>query len=145
MCWATASSSIWRRLCGEIEALQNAGVPITPENFKISERATIVFPYHRALDGLEEARLKDKKYGSTLRGIAPVYSDKYQKKTIMMGELLYPAYLEKRLASILEWKNLTIQNVYGAEPYKLEDMLAWCQRIWLEAGALHLRHQQISL
>ena len=37
----------------------------------------------RALDGLEEARLKDKKYGSTLRGIAPVYSDKYQKKTIM--------------------------------------------------------------
>ena len=114
-------------LCGEIEALQNAGVPITPENFKISERATIVFPYHRALDGLEEARLKDKKYGSTLRGIAPVYSDKYQKKTIMMGELLYPAYLEKRLASILEWKNLTIQNVYGAEPYKLEDMLAWCR------------------
>ena len=92
-------------LCGEIEALQNAGVPIR----------------------LEEARLKDKKYGSTLRGIAPVYSDKYQKKTIMMGELLYPAYLEKRLASILEWKNLTIQNVYGAEAYKLEDMLAWCR------------------
>ena len=113
-------------LCGEIETLQKAGVSVTPENFKISERATIVFPYHRALDGLEEARLKDKKYGSTLRGIAPVYSDKYQKKTIMMGELLYPKYLEKRLASILEWKNLTIQNVYGAEPYKLEDMLAWC-------------------
>ena len=114
-------------LRGEIETLQKAGVSVTPENFKISERATIVFPYHRALDGLEEARLKDKKYGSTLRGIAPVYSDKYQKKTIMMGELLYPAYLEKRLASILEWKNLTIQNVYGAEPYKLEDMLAWCR------------------
>ena len=114
-------------LCGEIETLQKAGVSVTPENFKISERATIVFPYHRALDGLEEARLKDKKYGSTLRGIAPVYSDKYQKKTIMMGELLYPAYLEKRLASILEWKNLTIQNVYGAEAYKLEDMLAWCR------------------
>ena len=111
----------------EMSALKDAGVPITPENFKISDRATIVFPYHRALDGLEEARLKDKKYGSTLRGIAPVYSDKYQKKTIMVGELLYPEYLEKRLASILEWKNLTIQNVYGAEPYKLEDMLAWCK------------------
>ena len=114
-------------LCGEIETLQKAGVSVTPENFKISERATIVFPYHRALDGLEEARLKDKKYGSTLRGIAPVYSDKYQKKTIMMGELLYPEYLKKRLAGILEWKNLTIQNVYGAEPYKLDDMLAWCE------------------
>ena len=111
----------------EMSALKDAGVPITPENFKISDRATIVFPYHRALDGLEEARLKDKKYGSTLRGIAPVYSDKYQKKTIMVGELLYPEYLEKRLSSILEWKNLTIQNVYGADPYKLSDMLAWCK------------------
>ena len=114
-------------LCGEIEALQNAGVPITPENFKISERATIVFPYHRALDGLEEARLKDKKYGSTLRGIAPVYSDKYQKKTIMMGELLYPKYLEKRLASILEWKNLTIEKVYGAKPVSYEEIWNWLE------------------
>ena len=111
----------------EISNLQKAGIAITPENFKISDRATIVFPYHRALDGLEEARLKDKKYGSTLRGIAPVYSDKYQKKTVMMGELLHPEYLKQHLAGILEWKNLTIQNVYGAEPYKLEDMLAWCE------------------
>ena len=110
----------------EIENLQKAGISITPENFKISDRATIVFPYHRALDGLEEQRLKDKKYGSTLRGIAPVYSDKYQKKTVMMGELLHPEYLKQHLATILEWKNLTIHNVYGAEPYKLEDLLEWC-------------------
>ena len=116
--------SLW----GEIESLQKAGISITPENFKISDRATIVFPYHRALDGLEEARLKDKKYGSTLRGIAPVYSDKYQKKTVMMGELLYPEYLRKHLATILEWKNLTIQNVYGAEPYQLDELLAWCDK-----------------
>ena len=47
--------SLW----GEISELQQAGVPITPENFKISERAPIVFPFHRALDGLEEARLKN--------------------------------------------------------------------------------------
>jgi len=114
-------------LCKEISNLQAAGIAITPENFKISDRATIVFPFHRALDGLEEARLKDKKYGSTLRGIAPVYSDKYQKKTVMMGELLHPEYLKQHLSTILEWKNLTIQNVYGAEPYKLEDMLAWCE------------------
>ncbi len=115
--------SLW----GEIDALQKAGISITPDNFKISDRATIVFPYHRALDGLEEARLKDKKYGSTLRGIAPVYSDKYQKKTVMMGELLYPEYLEQHLGTILEWKNLTIQNVYGAKGYKLEDLMYWCR------------------
>ena len=113
-------------LCREIDNLHAHGIRITPENLKISERATIVFPFHRALDGLEEARLKDRKYGSTLRGIAPVYSDKYQKKTVMLGELLYPEHLKAHLATILEWKNLIIHNVYGAEPYKLEDMLAWC-------------------
>lgn len=114
-------------LCREIDNLRTHGIRITPENLKISERATIVFPFHRALDGLEEARLKDRKYGSTLRGIAPVYSDKYQKKTVMLGELLYPEHLKAHLATILEWKNLIIHNVYGAEPYKLEDMLAWCE------------------
>ena len=114
-------------LCREIDNLRAHGIRITPENLKISERATIVFPFHRALDGLEEARLKDQKYGSTLRGIAHVYSDKYQKKTVMLGELLYPEHLKAHLASILEWKNLIIHNVYGAEPYKLEDMLAWCE------------------
>ena len=114
-------------LCREIDNLRAHGICITPENLKISERATIVFPFHRALDGLEEARLKDRKYGSTLRGIAPVYSDKYQKKTVMLGELLYPEHLKAHLATILEWKNLIIHNVYGAEPYKLEDMLAWCE------------------
>ena len=114
-------------LCREIDNLRAHGIRITPENLKISELATIVFPFHRALDGLEEARLKDRKYGSTLRGIAPVYSDKYQKKTVMLGELLYPEHLKAHLATILEWKNLIIHNVYGAEPYKLEDMLAWCE------------------
>ena len=114
-------------LCREIDNLRAHGIRITPENLKISERATIVFPFHRALDGLEEARLKDRKYGSTLRGIAPVYSDKYQKKTVTLGELLYPEHLKAHLATILEWKNLIIHNVYGAEPYKLEDMLAWCE------------------
>ncbi len=77
-------------LWGEMQTLMDAGITVTPENFRISDRATIVFPFHRAQDGLEEARLRDAKYGSTLRGIAPVYSDKYQKKTVMMGELLVP-------------------------------------------------------
>ena len=63
-------------LMGEIEKLRAAGVKVGPENLKISERASIVFPYHKELDALEEQRLSDKKYGSTKRGIAPVYSDK---------------------------------------------------------------------
>ena len=82
-------------LWGEMQTLMDAGITVTPENFRISDRATIVFPFHKAQDCLEEERLRDAKYGSTRRGIAPVYSDKYQKKTVMMGELRHMDKLEK--------------------------------------------------
>ena len=113
--------SLWT----EMQAVTAQGVPITPENLKISDRACLLLPWHRELDGLEEARLKDKAYGSTKQGIAPFYSDKFQKKTIQAGELFYPEYLRQHIAGILEWKNLTLQGVYGAEPFTLEQILSW--------------------
>ena len=109
----------------EMEDVRSKGVAITPENLKISDRASLLLPWHRQLDGLEEARLADKKYGSTKQGIAPFYSDKYQKKTIMAGELLHPAHLKEHLADLLEWKNLTLTRVYGAEATTMEEMEAW--------------------
>ena len=107
-------------LLAEMNTLRAAGVSITPENLKISDRASLLLPWHRELDGLEEARLADKKYGSTKQGIAPFYSDKYQKKTVMAGELLHPQHLKEHLADLLEWKNLTLQKVYGAKGYTLD-------------------------
>lgn len=113
------------RLWEEIEDIRSKGVHIGPDNLKISDRAPIVFPFHREQDALEEARLADAKYGSTKRGIAPVYGDKFLKKTVMLGDLFYPEYLEQRLAGILDWKNLTIEGVYGAKAYELADMMEW--------------------
>lgn len=118
---AVDCESLW----SEMEDVRAKGVSITPENLKISDRASLLLPWHRLLDGLEEARLKDKKYGSTKQGIAPFYSDKFQKKTIQAGELLYPEHLKAHLADLLEWKNLTIEKVYGAKPYTLDDLMAW--------------------
>ena len=113
------------KLLEEMDELRSKGISITPENLKVSDRAPIVFPYHRDQDALEEARLADAKYGSTKRGIAPVYGDKYMKKTIMLGELFYPDYLKKRLSGILEWKNLTLKNVYGGKTYSLDEIWEW--------------------
>ena len=73
-------------LVTEMETIRSAGVGISPENLLVSHRASLLLPWHRELDALEEARLKDKMYGSTKQGIAPFYSDKYQKKTIQAGE-----------------------------------------------------------
>ena len=112
-------------LLGEMNAIRASGVPITPENLKISDRASLLLPWHRELDGLEEARLADKKYGSTKQGIAPFYSDKYQKKTVMAGELLHPKHLKEHLADLLEWKNLTLQKVYGAKGWTMEELMNW--------------------
>ena len=112
-------------LWAEIEDVRAKGVAITPDNLKISDRASLLLPWHRDLDGLEEGRLADKKYGSTRQGIAPFYSDKYQKKTVLAGELRYPSELRSRLADLLEWKNLTLTRVYGAEPYTMERLDAW--------------------
>ena len=100
----------------EIEQVRSQGVSITPENLKISDRASILLPWHRDLDVLEERRLADKKYGSTKQGIAPFYSDKYQKKTVMAGELFYPETLKGHFADLMKWKNLTLTQVYGAKP-----------------------------
>ena len=113
------------KLLEEMDELISKGISITPENLKVSDRAPIVFPYHRDQDALEEARLADAKYGSTKRGIAPVYGDKYMKKTIMLGELFYPEYLKKRLEGILEWKNLTLKNVYGGKTYSIDEIWDW--------------------
>ena len=111
-----------KSLCGEMENVTAKGVSVTPENLKISDRASLVLPWHILLDELEEERLKDKKYGSTKQGIAPFYSDKYQKKTIQAGELFYPEYLVRHLEDLLEWKNLTLTGVYGAKPYTMAQL-----------------------
>lgn len=115
--------NLWK----EIEEVTAQGVSITPENLKISDRASLVLPWHRDLDGLEEARLKDKKFGSTRQGIAPFYSDKFQKKTVLAGELLYPEHLKLHLADLMEWKNLTLTKVYGAEPVTMEQLMKWVE------------------
>ena len=115
-------------LYNEVNALREGGITITPDHLKISDRATICMPYHKLLDCLEEDRLADKKFGSTRRGIAPVYADKYMKKTIRMGDLRHPELLLSKLRDILEWRNLIIANGYGHDPIEAEEMYAWLEK-----------------
>ncbi|NCB50489.1 MAG: adenylosuccinate synthase [Clostridia bacterium] len=108
----------------EVGALIEKGIAVTPEHLVISDRATICMPYHRLLDGLEEDRLGDKKFGSTRRGIAPVYADKNMKKTLRMGDLLHEDTLLEKLRDMVEWKNITIRG-YGAEDIDPVAMYDW--------------------
>ena len=112
-------------LMSEIRDVSARGVAVTPDNLMISDRASLLLPWHRKLDELEEQRLADRKYGSTKQGIAPFYSDKYQKKTVMAGELFYPEKLRRHLKDLMEWKNLILTGVYGAEPTSWEEIETW--------------------
>ena len=109
----------------EVESLREKGIAITPKHLIISDRATICMPYHKMRDILEEERLADKKFGSTRRGIAPVYADKYMKKTIRMGDLLNEAALKERVADLIEWENLTVSGGYAHEPINADEMMEW--------------------
>ena len=114
-------------LTNEIKNLREKGIEITPKHLVISDKATICMPYHKLLDILEEERLADKKFGSTRRGIAPVYADKYMKKTVRMGDLLNPEKLREHLNDLVEWKNLTVVNGYGHEAISADEMYKWLE------------------
>ena len=111
----------------EVKRLRDAGIEVTPDHLKISDRATICMPYHKLLDILEEDRLGDAKFGSTRRGIAPVYADKYMKKALRMGDLLHMDDVKRRLPSLLEWKNLTVEKGYGHEAVAVDKIVEWLE------------------
>ena len=99
-------------LASEIQSIRDKGVAVSPANLKLSARATISMPWHRVQDELEEARLAKtgSAFGSTKRGIAYAYSDKYRKKILRLGDLLH-----------LDEKNIKAYSTcVGAGPFVAE-------------------------
>ena len=114
-----------KHINGEMGRLREKGVSITPDNLKISDRAIMVLPIHPAQDKWEEERLGKDHFGSTLRGISPIYGDKYMKKAIQMGDLMHPQALEKHLKRLVDWKNDVIVTGYGQQKIDYDEMLNW--------------------
>jgi len=92
-------------LIGEIENLTKRG--IKPKIF-ISDRANIIMPYHKILDGAEEQHLGDKKIGTTKRGIGPCYSDKVSRNGIRAVDLTDKKRLDDLLKRIVPLKQKII-------------------------------------
>jgi adenylosuccinate synthase len=107
-------------LLEEIQILNAAGVSTL--NLRLSERAHVILPYHRRLDGLQEAARAGRAIGTTKRGIGPVYADKSARRGIRMGDLLRPKWLRERLALALEYSNRELAH-FGSEPLPLADLI----------------------
>jgi adenylosuccinate synthase len=98
-------------LINEIDQLRSRG--ISPK-LLISDRANIIMPYHKILDGAEEKKLGDEKIGTTKRGIGPCYSDKIARKGIRAIDLTDKNKLSKKLDAIIPIKKKFFE-VYGIQ------------------------------
>src|SRR5262244_1132919 len=99
----------------EADRLSAQGIHVTPERVKVSSRAHLILPYHRALDHTSEERLGNEKVGTTLRGIGPAYEDKAGRRGLRVADALVPEVLRSRIERNLEDANRIIE-AYGGQP-----------------------------
>jgi adenylosuccinate synthase len=98
----------------EADQLALQGVEVSPERVRVSSRAHLILPYHRALDHTSEERLGNERVGTTLRGIGPAYEDKAGRRGIRVADALVPEVLRSRIERNLEDANRIIV-AYGGE------------------------------
>jgi len=103
-------------LIGEVEKLKEKGIE---PKLMISDRANVVMPYHKLLDGAEETYLGKKKIGTTRRGIGPCYSDKVARRGIRVGDLLDRSVLREKLEMIVPIKK-NLLKIYGMEESRID-------------------------
>lgn len=106
---------------GEIRGLENRGVKTS--NLKISDRAHIIFPYHKKIDELSELRRGRNDLGTTKKGIGPCYMDKTERIGIRVCDLLKKDVFAAKLKSNLESKNAYLKKIYDFEGYSYDEML----------------------
>ena len=103
-------------LLKELQDLVSRGVPAP--RLLISDRCQVVMPYHKELDGMEEARLAAKSFGSTKSGIAPFYSDKYAKIGFQVSDLFDDKdAIYERIDHVLGLKNVLYTQLYHQPPW----------------------------
>ncbi len=115
----------------EMDAMQKRGVDVS--GIRLSNRAHIVFPYHRLIDSLSEELRGNSKIGTTKRGIGPCYQDKAKRIGIRVCDLMDKDEFAKRLKENLAIKNMELERLYNHAPLDygemLEAYLAYAERL----------------
>jgi adenylosuccinate synthase len=99
-------------LFAEIDALRERGLD---PDVRVAERAHVILPYHRVLDGSEEEAKGELAAGTTGNGIGPAYEDKAARRGVRIGDLLDPAVLRERLEYVVPHKRALAEDVHGVE------------------------------
>ncbi len=128
-------------LLDEIKEIKKKGINVTPENFMISESASLILPFHQEMDEIREDRAGKGKIGTTRRGIGPCYEDKVGRRSIRVMDLRSKVNLNNRLENVLLHHN-AIRKGLKKKIYKKEELkkkllkiapeiLKFAQPVWL--------------
>ena len=140
-------------LLNEIEEIKKQGVEVTPENFMISESASLILPFHQEMDEIREDAAGKAKIGTTRRGIGPCYEDKVGRRSIRVMDLRSEGNLDSRLENVLLHHNAIRKGlnkkIYEKDKLKKEllkiapDILKFAQPVWLKLNQYNVDRKKI--
>ena len=116
----------------EIGELEAAGLDVR-SRLKISEAATLILPYHVAIDHAREKKRGSDKIGTTGRGIGPAYEDKVARRALRVQDFFYPDQFAAKLKENLDYHNFALTHYYKVEALDfkkvLEEAMSYAERI----------------
>jgi adenylosuccinate synthase len=105
-------------LLDEIESLEKVGIDVA-SHLSISNRAHVIFPFHRLVEKVSESRADRTAIGTTSRGIGPCYEDKIARRGIRVADLLDRDHFHALFASLAEDKQTF------ARAFHIEDTIVY--------------------
>ena len=140
-------------LLSEIEEIKKQGIEVSPENFMISESASLILPFHQEMDEIREDAAGKEKIGTTRRGIGPCYEDKVGRRSIRVMDLRSESNLDNRLENVLLHHNAIRKGlnkkIYGKDELKKEllkiapKILKFAQPVWLKLDQFNNNRKKI--
>lgn len=120
-------------LCHEITKLKSSGLLQDPKQLMISDNATVILPFHKALDTAREQALSDQKIGTTGKGIGPAYEDRASRRALVFADIFDSANLEAKLELNLKEKNVILETLYGKSGFRGKELVqqirGWAEQL----------------
>ncbi len=116
-------------LIEEVDALRARGYLDDESLLKISDRAHLIMPYHRAIDQARERLRGEGRIGTTGRGIGPTYEDKMARIGLRFAELVDERLFAEALRATIEEKNTYLRTILGEQALDYHHILAHYTRL----------------
>ena len=140
-------------LLNEIDEIKKQGIEVTPDNFMISEAASLILPFHQEMDEIREDAAGKEKIGTTRRGIGPCYEDKVGRRSIRVMDLRSETNLDNRLENVLQHHNairkglnkkVFEKNALKKELLKIApELLKFAQPVWFKLSEYNNARKKI--